>query len=106
MDEYNRPLYGDVFGVLPKAGDTGVSVLHFTTYMFSSFTQVGEPIDKELWGELEPEEGTSITFVRTLRLILTTIPLQKRKKKRARRNQKKKKPTSQRRSTGCRHHQV
>ncbi|EDR06444.1 uncharacterized protein LACBIDRAFT_157663, partial [Laccaria bicolor S238N-H82] len=46
LDEYNRPLYGDVFGVLPKAGDTGV----------------GEPIDKELWGELEPEEGTSITF--------------------------------------------
>jgi len=40
LDEYNRPLYGDVFGVLPKAGDSGT----------------GEPIDKELWGELEPEE--------------------------------------------------
>ncbi|KAF9473856.1 DUF382-domain-containing protein [Pholiota conissans] len=40
LDEYNRPLYGDVFGVLPKAGDSGA----------------GEPIDKELWGELEPEE--------------------------------------------------
>ncbi|KDR81359.1 hypothetical protein GALMADRAFT_113566 [Galerina marginata CBS 339.88] len=40
LDEYNRPLYGDVFGVLPKAGDSGV----------------GEPIDKDLWGELEPEE--------------------------------------------------
>ncbi|GLB34521.1 putative DUF382-domain-containing protein [Lyophyllum shimeji] len=40
LDEYNRPLYGDVFGVLPKVGDTGV----------------GEPIDKNLWGELEPEE--------------------------------------------------
>jgi hypothetical protein len=26
LDEYNRPLYGDVFGVLPKAGDSGVSV--------------------------------------------------------------------------------
>ena len=25
LDEYNRPLYGDVFGVLPKAGDSGVS---------------------------------------------------------------------------------
>ncbi len=24
LDEYNRPLYGDVFGVLPKAGDSGV----------------------------------------------------------------------------------
>ncbi|KAF9556170.1 DUF382-domain-containing protein [Agrocybe pediades] len=40
LDEYNRPLYGDVFGVLPKAGDSGT----------------GEPINKELWGELEPEE--------------------------------------------------
>lgn len=26
LDEYNRPLYGDVFGVLPKAGDTDVRV--------------------------------------------------------------------------------
>jgi len=25
LDEYNRPLYGDVFGVLPKATDSGVS---------------------------------------------------------------------------------
>ncbi|KAJ7115803.1 hypothetical protein C8R44DRAFT_880220 [Mycena epipterygia] len=41
LDEYNRPLYGDVFGVLPKAGDT----------------DMGEPVDKNLWGELEPEEG-------------------------------------------------
>jgi splicing factor 3B subunit 2 len=24
LDEYNRPLYGDVFGVLPKASDTDV----------------------------------------------------------------------------------
>ncbi|KAJ7890694.1 DUF382-domain-containing protein [Mycena olivaceomarginata] len=41
LDEYNRPLYGDVFGVLPKAGDGA---------------DMGEPIDKNLWGELEPEE--------------------------------------------------
>ncbi|KAF8634511.1 hypothetical protein AX15_000844 [Amanita polypyramis BW_CC] len=40
LDEYNRPLYGDVFGVLPKVTDTNI----------------GEPVDKELWGELEPEE--------------------------------------------------
>ncbi|KAH9980808.1 DUF382-domain-containing protein [Lactifluus volemus] len=40
LDEYNRPLYGDVFGVLPKANDTAM----------------GEPVDKNLWGELEPEE--------------------------------------------------
>ncbi|EPQ57816.1 DUF382-domain-containing protein [Gloeophyllum trabeum ATCC 11539] len=40
LDEYNRPLYGDVFGVMPKISDT----------------DVGEPVDKNLWGELEPEE--------------------------------------------------
>ncbi|KAJ7224441.1 DUF382-domain-containing protein [Mycena pura] len=40
LDEYNRPLYGDVFGVLPKASDANM----------------GEPIDKNIWGELEPEE--------------------------------------------------
>jgi len=40
LDEYNRPLYGDVFGILPKAGEVGI----------------GEPIDKNIWGELEPEE--------------------------------------------------
>ncbi|KAF8646940.1 hypothetical protein AX16_007032 [Volvariella volvacea WC 439] len=40
LDEYNRPLYGDPFGVLPKVSDTGM----------------GEPVDKNLWGELEPEE--------------------------------------------------
>ncbi|KAG1831855.1 hypothetical protein EV424DRAFT_1371212 [Suillus variegatus] len=40
LDEYNRPLYGDVFGVLPKVTDTNI----------------GEPIDKNTWGELEPEE--------------------------------------------------
>ena len=25
LDEYNRPLYGDVFGVLPKTNDADVS---------------------------------------------------------------------------------
>ncbi|KAF5357952.1 hypothetical protein D9756_001185 [Leucocoprinus leucothites] len=40
LDEYNRPLYGDVFGVLPKVSDSGL----------------GEPVDKTPWGELEPEE--------------------------------------------------
>ncbi|KZT18090.1 DUF382-domain-containing protein [Neolentinus lepideus HHB14362 ss-1] len=40
LDEYNRPLYGDVFGVMPKMSDT----------------DIGEPVDKNLWGELEPEE--------------------------------------------------
>ncbi|KAI6115397.1 hypothetical protein EDD17DRAFT_1808424 [Pisolithus thermaeus] len=40
LDEYNRPLYGDVFGVLPKVADTNA----------------GEPVEKTPWGELEPEE--------------------------------------------------
>ena len=35
LDEYNRPLYGDVFGVLPKSNDADVSVLYVTRfYMF------------------------------------------------------------------------
>ncbi|GJE96899.1 DUF382-domain-containing protein [Phanerochaete sordida] len=41
LDEYNRPLYGDVFGVLPKTSDAD---------------QGGEPVDRAPWGELEPEE--------------------------------------------------
>ncbi|PIL24379.1 hypothetical protein GSI_14132 [Ganoderma sinense ZZ0214-1] len=40
LDEYNRPLYGDVFGVLPKNTDA----------------DMGEPVDRNFWGELEPEE--------------------------------------------------
>ncbi|THG99470.1 hypothetical protein EW026_g2891 [Hermanssonia centrifuga] len=40
LDEYNRPLYGDVFGVLPKNNDA----------------DIGEPVDRNPWGELEPEE--------------------------------------------------
>ncbi|TCD70283.1 hypothetical protein EIP91_004184 [Steccherinum ochraceum] len=43
LDEYNRPLYGDVFGVLPKNSDSAD----------------GEPIDRATWGELEPEEEES-----------------------------------------------
>ncbi|CAK5267597.1 unnamed protein product [Mycena citricolor] len=42
LDEYNRPLYGDVFGALPKVG--------------GGDTDMGEPIDKTTWGELEPDE--------------------------------------------------
>ncbi|KAH8822278.1 DUF382-domain-containing protein [Flagelloscypha sp. PMI_526] len=44
LDEYNRPLYGDVFGVLPKGADS---------------TALGEPVEKDPWGELEPEEEES-----------------------------------------------
>ncbi|KAF8533581.1 hypothetical protein BDD12DRAFT_477878 [Trichophaea hybrida] len=42
-DEYNRPLYGDVFGVLqPQAP-----------------AQTGEPVEKTLWGELQEEDEES-----------------------------------------------
>ncbi|KAF8454946.1 hypothetical protein BGX38DRAFT_1170307 [Terfezia claveryi] len=41
-DEFNRPLYGDVFGVLQAQPPT----------------QSGEPVEKSIWGELqEPEES-------------------------------------------------
>ncbi|OBZ83058.1 Splicing factor 3B subunit 2 [Choanephora cucurbitarum] len=41
VDEYNRPLYGDVFGVAqPTAAPP----------------EIVEPVDKQLWGELDPEE--------------------------------------------------
>ncbi|KAJ3496473.1 hypothetical protein NLJ89_g10481 [Agrocybe chaxingu] len=43
LDEYNRPLYGDVFGVMPKMSDSGA----------------GEPINKETWEEEEEEESES-----------------------------------------------
>ena len=39
VDEYNRPLYGDVFGVLPKYNQ-----------------DPDEEIDKNLWGEINSEE--------------------------------------------------
>jgi len=39
VDEYQRPLYGDVFGLMPKNPNDHVG-----------------PVDKTLWGELEPDE--------------------------------------------------
>jgi splicing factor 3B subunit 2 len=44
VDEHNRPLYGgDIFGVLQTQQNV----------------QQGEPIEKELWGELQPPEEDS-----------------------------------------------
>ncbi|CEQ40820.1 SPOSA6832_02464, partial [Sporobolomyces salmonicolor] len=40
LDEYGRPLYGDIYGVATNANDQ----------------PAGEPVEKEPWGELEPEE--------------------------------------------------
>ncbi|KAI8992560.1 hypothetical protein BDB01DRAFT_841760 [Pilobolus umbonatus] len=41
VDEYNRPLYGDVFGV---------------TQPDAAPPEIVEPVDKKLWGELESDE--------------------------------------------------
>lgn len=42
VDEHNRPLYGgDIFGVLQQTQQNG---------------QQGEPVEKDLWGELQPPE--------------------------------------------------
>ena len=71
LDEYNRPLYGDVFGVLPKNTDSNV----------------GEPIDRNTWGELEPEEGTSLKHTVHLRLHSHQSP-QKNPKTSPRKNPK------------------
>lgn len=59
LDEYNRPLYGDVFGVLPKNTDADVSYRPWCPYVWLILIppQMGEPVDRNLWGELEPEEG-------------------------------------------------
>lgn len=43
VDEFGRPLYGDVFGMVPDGQGA----------------DSGEPVQKELWGELEPEEEES-----------------------------------------------
>jgi splicing factor 3B subunit 2 len=75
LDEYNRPLYGDVFGVLPKAAND----------------HAGEPVNKEPWGELEPEEGAFlINVLSLLPLLISHSDAQKRKKNRKRKNQRKK----------------
>lgn len=50
VDEFNRPLYGgDVFGI---TGQTGQQAVQPQTHM-------GEPIERTLWGELQPAEEES-----------------------------------------------
>ena len=44
VDETGRPLYGDVFGL--ESHDTAAK-------------EVEQDVDKEMWGELEPEEESS-----------------------------------------------
>ncbi|KWU43185.1 spliceosome associated protein [Rhodotorula sp. JG-1b] len=43
LDEFGRPLYGDIYGVVPNGAD-GIG---------------GDPIERDPWGELEPEEEVS-----------------------------------------------
>ena len=64
LDEYNRPLYGDVFGVLPKPVDPHVSIRSFfcSVPRLINIAQEGEPVDKNLWGELDPEEDGTPGF--------------------------------------------
>jgi splicing factor 3B subunit 2 len=48
VDEFNRPLYGDVFGLYTqyqKQLQTAIEASHLTT-----------PAERTLWGELEPEQ--------------------------------------------------
>ena len=65
LDEYNRPLYGDVFGVLPKNTDSNVRLIccGCPTTSADPCLQAGEPIDRNAWGELEPEEGMCAAVV-------------------------------------------
>lgn len=41
LDEYNRPLYGDVFGVLPKPVDPHVSSDHLYWNLRTDATMLG-----------------------------------------------------------------
>lgn len=56
VDEYNRPLYGgDVFGLQgPEGGMLGT-----TGDASQAHAAVGEPIEREIWGELQPPEEES-----------------------------------------------
>ncbi len=50
LDEYNRPLYGgDIFGIM--AGQPGAAAQQQTPAVQTS---LGEPIERTLWGELQP----------------------------------------------------
>ncbi|KAI9244823.1 hypothetical protein BDA99DRAFT_528743 [Phascolomyces articulosus] len=50
VDEFNRPLYGDVFGVQQSQDNQELSFLE------------GIDVDRSLWGELEPEEGDQMEY--------------------------------------------
>ena len=65
----------------------------------------GEPIDKDLWGELEPEEGSfSSHFLRVCRTDIHHRQRRKRKKSR-KKNQRKRKQRPLRQMV-CRRHRA
>lgn len=54
VDEYNRPLYGDPFGVLGEDAQTS-----------------GDDVEKELWGQMDPEaEGEPSHIHERLSLVV------------------------------------
>ena len=52
MDDFNRPLYGDVFGVMQGA-EIAVSSLAFADESELTSPQHQNEINRELWGEIE-----------------------------------------------------
>ncbi|KAI6776973.1 hypothetical protein HG530_000918 [Fusarium avenaceum] len=53
VDEFNRPLFGgDVFGLAAQGGGQGQGAAQV-------LTGAGEPVEKNLWGELQPREEES-----------------------------------------------
>ena len=61
---------------------------------------MGEPVNKNLWGELEPEEGE--LKLPPLNFLAKRTTLQKRKKRRAKMNLRRKNPPSRRPLMDCR----
>ena len=112
LDEYNRPLYGDVFGVLPKVTDVNVRTCTAWKYLLfihvMEFSQIGEPIDKNTWGELEPEEGRRplVTVYATGVFIEPTLQKRRRKRRKKRSRRQKKRPRPLPQQMACRHPRV
>lgn len=53
VDEFNRPLYGgDVFGLTAQNGGQGQGATQ-------ALLQTGDPVERNLWGELQPREEES-----------------------------------------------
>lgn len=71
------------------------------------FPQVGEPIDKNPWGELEPEEGKSLLpALMQLGYSLNGLQKRKRRKKKNRSQKPKKHPNPLPLRMACRHLRV